>query len=102
MIKVVICEMERTYDGSLFSWVREQCCRRRRDGAEFWFRVIIETHDVDLVFSSSACLRRGRPKTEINQRERSIVDMWTHMGAAAETDIEPLLRFLHKVNEMLG
>jgi hypothetical protein len=103
MIKVVICEMERVYDSSLFSWIREQYCRRKSDGAEFWFRVSIRTHDVDLLFSSSACPKRGgRRKPQVNQREQRIVDLWTSMGVAAGSDIDLLLRFLHRVNEMLG
>lgn len=101
-IKVVICGMERAYDGSLPSWIKEQHCRRRREGDEFWFRIIIETNYVSLMFSSHTCPRpAGRPKPYTNELETRIADMWTDMSVGTRDDIEPLLHFLYKVNGML-
>ena len=103
MIKVVVCGMERKYDSSLVSWIREQFHRRNAHGDSFWFSVIIDTDTIDLVLSSKTCPgSRARPKTHFTQIEQRIADMWRDMNVRTDDSIDPLLRFLYRVNEMLA
>jgi len=103
MIKVNICGTIQVYDSSLASWINEQYHNRRRDGAEFWFIITVESSGINLSFhSASAPHGRSLPYSHFSIREQKIIDMWNDMDVKQDNNLSSLLKFLNKLKQIVS